>query len=141
MSDATESHPMRTYFPAVFLVVSALGCNGSGEHHVKGFVCTRADLAQSSLALGIHKDERYKAIFAARILLTLDREKQNVIAEAMSEQDGTYRLEVNRLPRPTDPDGYYYLVVQHDKYEELVCPIIVASGSRYRENTAILKPK
>src|SRR5262249_6965241 len=133
---------MKTYLAVLFVVVSALGCNGSEECHVDGFVCTRVDVvvAQSSLALGIHKDERYRRIPAARILLTVDREKQIVIAEAMSEQDGTYRLDVKRLPRPTDPAGYYYLVVQHDKYEELISPVIVASRSRYLENTVILKP-
>jgi hypothetical protein len=119
------------------------GCNQSSESiTIEGYVCTRPELALSSYLTTRDNrgDSVYLCVKRAKVYLAFDKQK-NVLPAAVTYSDGqgNYRLILINPPQPTDPDGYYYLVVEKNGFETLVEPIFFGPNSRDKKNSIVLK--
>jgi hypothetical protein len=131
----------------LFTTIACAGCQPNEQPQndppvvIKGHICTMRGLAQSGLLKGIDRDDRYRPVSRARVFLALDENKRIIIENAVTHSDGNgdYELVVHKLPRPRDPNGWYYIFIEKDGFEPVIHTIGFGPLSGYMTNTAILK--
>src|SRR5262245_3981852 len=129
----------RTFVVTIVIAIAVpamAGCNKNVS--MSGVVFTSSDLEGSYIAPGLYQDDRYRPLEAAAVFLSLERGGQS-ITKAITNKAGEYSLDVRNLPKPKDPDGYYYLSAEKEGFMPLTERVRVGPLSRYSRNSIVLK--
>jgi hypothetical protein len=125
----------------LLLLIAVNGCLGTAQSGISGHVLTRRSIGESYILSGDHYDPAFTPIAGARIFLALDKMGQEIVrgCDTSSDESGRYHLDTNNLPQATDLDGFYYLFVQKESYQEFTCKFTVGPLAPFRENRVVLK--
>src|SRR5262249_17329568 len=129
---------------AIGMLVWCGGCTASSRSNrvIEGYVVTTSGLANSYITPRKTPDSRERPVPGATVYLCYDNTKSDPVAGARATTDasGRYLLKIDNLRDATD-SGFYYLVVEQDGYEPLVCRITIGRFSHFMENTVVMKPR
>jgi hypothetical protein len=125
----------------LLFLMAAVGCRGSKQTGITGYVFAKNDIAHSYILGGSFVDPDYTPNAGARVCLALDKEGKRIVngCEVESDATGRYHLDTKDCPPATNFSGDYYLVVQKEGYEPFTHRISVGPLAPYRENRIVLK--